>query len=509
MKENQSFFRLHSLSLWKHPILGDLHLDFCQDNSKCGGVYSSIIIGANGVGKSCLLRAIIDIFRFLEQHLYEKSALAPRYYFNIVFTSRNELFEFGNCREEEGLFGHERQGFNRFVFKRNNHDATFQEMILPNRVIASSTTINDKYLARSSRMYLYKGLRNEGSPNIGGTSVMVNNTIVSLLGSLGSKSGFKDELRCLLFHLGLQSSLELSFIMRDRRYRDLFVNAEITGEKIQSIIDSQISDDHIRISGSIIRPLYRLNRESKETIDIVAAFFRRLADRGFDGNKYELRYYLLDNDQRFVEDREALKTLLSTGVLNLPSLTVYKDSDSYEFSDSSSGESSLLYQMISIMSAIEPNSLVLIDEPETSAHPNWQISYMGWLKSIFQNYQNCHFVIATHSHFILTDLEPDTSDIVALEKRNGVIRDLSEGVNTFNWSADDILYRVFGVRNTRNRAFEDDIMELYKMISDGSKDFETITEKVRRLSKVVLPGNDPLLEILNQANKYVEANATL
>ena len=160
--------------------------------------------------------------------------------------------------------------------------------------------------------------------------------------------------------------------------------------------------------------------------------------------------------------------------------------------------------MISIMSDIQPNSLIMIDEPENSSHPNWQINYMFWLKTIFERYFSCHFVISTHSHFLLTDLEPETSSIVALEKKDGVIKDVSDGVNTFSWSVDDILYRVFGVRNTRNRAFEDEIMELYQLMSEGSEDIVRIKQMIKNLSSVVLPGADPLLVIIDQARKYVE-----
>lgn len=38
--------------------------------------------------------------------------------------------------------------------------------------------------------------------------------------------------------------------------------------------------------------------------------------------------------------------------------------------DSSSGETNLLCQFIGILSAIQEDSLVIIDEPENSAHPN-------------------------------------------------------------------------------------------------------------------------------------------
>jgi hypothetical protein len=64
---------------------------------------------------------------------------------------------------------------------------------------------------------------------------------------------------------------------------------------------------------------------------------------------------------------------------------------------------------------------------------------------------------------------------------------------------------VFGVCNTRNHAFESDIMTLYKMISDGSDDIVKIRQIIYRLSQFVLPENDPLKVLLNQAEKYVKA----
>lgn len=165
----------------------------------------------------------------------------------------------------------------------------------------------------------------------------------------------------------------------------------------------------------------------------------------------------------------------------------------------------MLCQLIGIMSDIEHESLVLIDEPENSAHPSWQVNYIGWLKDVFNHYGDSHFVIATHSHFLLTDLKPETSDIIALVRGvDNNLKDVSDGVNTFNWSVDDILYRVFGVRNTRNRAFEEDIMQLYKLLSEGSQYIGIINTLRTRLARYELPGNDPLKEIINQARRYVE-----
>ena len=52
----EALFRLNSLTVLGHSILGDIHLDFWQYDGVPQGVYTSVIIGANGIGKSYLLR---------------------------------------------------------------------------------------------------------------------------------------------------------------------------------------------------------------------------------------------------------------------------------------------------------------------------------------------------------------------------------------------------------------------------------------------------------------------
>lgn len=497
-------FRINSITIIAHPILGNIHLNLCQNPNTSKEVYTSVIIGANGIGKSYLLRTIAEIFCCLENLYNETEPTIPRYYFNLTYTIQQKKIEFANFREmnpaERG-----KHKFTQFIFKRDGYNVNVKEIILPNKVIASATTISDKFVAKSTKIYRYKGLRNENSPSSTGTRTMVRKTVNGLLDSLDIKVGFRNELKELLKHLKLQPRLELSYNIR---YKDVFVKKDIDRQYLQLIFENQ-EENFKRATKLWGTHNYEKIKEDWRKLDVAANFFRRIANRGFDDGKRLIKYDLLEDEYKIAEDREALKILSTLDLLTYPSLKVYKNADVYEFDHSSSGESSLLCQMVSIMSEIEPDSLVLIDEPENSSHPNWQINYMEWIKSIFKKYFNCHFIISTHSHFILTDIEPSNSDIIALEKSNGIIKDVSEGVNTFNWSVDDILYRVFGVLNTRNHAFETDIMVLYKMISERSDDIREIKRITSRLEKFVLPENDPLLEIINQARKYVKINETI
>lgn len=495
-----AMFRLRSLTILEHRILGNIHLGFCKDNGIPQGVYTSVIIGANGIGKSYLLRVITEIFSCLENLYQGKVPAAPQYFFDIKYFSYKGEMEFANFGEFDSVV-RSRRLYTQFVFKCDGREVGASCMVLPKRVIASATTINDKFVAKSTEMYRYKGLRNENSPSTTGTRTMVRKTVNGLLDSLDEKFGFKRELADLLSHLGLQPHLVLSYNMR---YVDVFVKRDMSGIELQRIFENQ--DDVFKRATKLwgTRKFEKIKEEDREKLNIAAAFFRRVAERGFDDGKRQLTYDLLEETDRVSEDREALKILSSLDLLSYPSLTVYKDKDKYGFVQSSSGESALLCQLVSIMSDIEPNSLVLIDEPENSAHPNWQMNYMGWIKSIFEKYYNCHFLISTHSHFILTDLEPATSDIVALEKKEGVISDVSEGVNTFSWSVDDILYRVFHVRNTRNYVFEGKVVELYKMVSNREERWK-VSKLVEELSHYSLNDDDPLLKLLKTARDYVES----
>lgn len=64
--------------------------------------------------------------------------------------------------------------------------------------------------------------------------------------------------------------------------------------------------------------------------------------------------------------------------------------------DLSSGEQHFVVQMISFLIKAEPGSLILIDEPELSYHPAWQMDYLKNLQNIVElgKYQ---IVLATHS----------------------------------------------------------------------------------------------------------------
>lgn len=497
-------FRLLSLSILHHHVLGNIELDFFKnkdENIIPNNIYTSVVIGANGIGKSYLMRAIADIFSYLDTLCREVEIKNNpiSYYFCVRYRIGIEEYEFSNF----GVFNpveKTRKQYTHLYYKRNGKKITVEQMRSPARIIASTMTVTDKFTTVNNGNYIYKGIRNEKSPSTTGTRTMIRKTVSGLLHSLDVKEGFRHELGELLEHMGLRPRLDVSYSLR---YKQVFLDPEMTSEKLCHIFDHQEEFFKKRKSSLWGTANFQKLRADVSKLEKTAQFLRELAEVNVSLNNVQLNYNVLEDTQRINSDKDAIDALSSIDLLSFPSLRIYKRDINFTFDQSSSGETHMICQLIGIMSDIEHNSIVLIDEPENSAHPNWQISYIEWLKKIFKYYSDCHFVIATHSHFLLTDLVPGESDIVALERNENGLDDIDID-NAYCWSVDDILYRVFRVRNTRNYVFESKMMDLYKLMSNKG-DKELVNRLKVELSHYQLNSEDPLKKLLDKAEKYVES----
>lgn len=66
----------------------------------------------------------------------------------------------------------------------------------------------------------------------------------------------------------------------------------------------------------------------------------------------------------------------------------------------SSGEQHELVLLYNLLFRVEPNALVLVDEPELSLHLNWQKTFLPDLLEIVSAV-GCDVILATHSPFIV------------------------------------------------------------------------------------------------------------
>lgn len=92
-----------------------------------------------------------------------------------------------------------------------------------------------------------------------------------------------------------------------------------------------------------------------------------------------------------------------------------KSKNNVSFFNLSSGQKSIINTLLGISSVIENNSLVCIDEPEISLHPEWQDEIIQKLQEVFHETKGCHFLIATHSPHVVSGLNSENGFILDLE----------------------------------------------------------------------------------------------
>ncbi|MEN8217288.1 MAG: AAA family ATPase [Pseudomonadota bacterium] len=79
--------------------------------------------------------------------------------------------------------------------------------------------------------------------------------------------------------------------------------------------------------------------------------------------------------------------------------------------DLSHGEKQLFYQAVYLNNLKLQNSIIIVDEPETSLHPSWQ---QAILKLYQKSGKNNQIIVATHSPFLIASVKPENLFLFAL-----------------------------------------------------------------------------------------------
>ncbi|MGR5486363.1 AAA family ATPase [Vibrio alfacsensis] len=162
------------------------------------------------------------------------------------------------------------------------------------------------------------------------------------------------------------------------------------------------------------------------------------------------------------KDKKLLNSLALLSEYDLVELddvmfTKSKPKQDFLLSQASSGELSLLFTMSSIAGEIENGSLILIDEPELSLHPEWQLNFLSLLTDIFSNYKSCHFIIATHSPNLISSIPDNNAYIVSLDDDKAM---LLPSEMYHNRSADFQLASVFNAPGNNNEYLLSQVIEV-------------------------------------------------
>ncbi len=135
----------------------------------------------------------------------------------------------------------------------------------------------------------------------------------------------------------------------------------------------------------------------------------------YNNSEYELneKQYSLDEFNRLIEtvyyDKETLTEENIQLLQKYSNFLIFNFEDSMfrKYSDLSHGEKSIFGQFLHIYDRLKVDNdlCVILDEPDISLHPNWQKKYISEIeKSFFNLEKNIHFIITTHSPFLLSDI---------------------------------------------------------------------------------------------------------
>lgn len=534
-------FRLHSLSLLAHYTLGDIDVTFNseKESGKERDLFTSVMIGMNGTGKSYILKAIGDLFfeinRFKKTESKEKASFA----FKVRYTIDNEVYDVFSSqwiKHENALVEREISGI--YAFKGMNDtplrfpedyfyhfklgkSIPLKDVPLPPKVIASSTQLNDRFTFKKdeeSSVYKYCGVKRTAR-NIS-TNAFKRNIADSLLETISYTNFYKSLESALSKYLNFDPYLKIHY---RTKYTSNFFDGKLTIEKLRDFYVryqetsnrksvpwgawkfDQLEKEHINHKENIEK-----SREYKSKLERVVVFINNLYyDQRLnhvsntDSKRISLDFF---DDNLKHWDSSLISDLQQLDLIYLEWIELKKNGNSIDLDKTSAGENQIIMSLLTIFSKIEENSLVLIDEPEISLHPNWQMAYIDLLKLMFGKFSTCHFIIATHSHFIISDLKSKSSSVISLRRSENQLLIEEVHSDTFGWSAEKILLEIFNVSTTRNFFIAGRIGEILELISKKEKNEILISQKVNQLLDLnifSLPSDDPLSSVWSKlVSKY-------
>lgn len=516
-------FRIISLNINDWNYLGHIPEDKlvlipAKEIKQTKKPYTSVLIGPNGTGKSTLLSYIGRIFedlKFAKENQGKRNAKAISFPYSITFQLNQSKIQI--THKSDGLDLKEFKQDKR-TLKWNYNISVNGEQIksdwsqveLPEQVIAVSYLPMDRFRQKKNLpndFYQYLGLRHRS--NAASPQYFLNNTLPLLFNYIAESKSIRFLKEILEFMSVDQNYLGIQL---EYRYKKFFFTGNLTASEFKALFEDTKQFSKREGTSFAVDYYKRYIKEDERLIKRIVTYLnvRSQQDNISVGEKSLLEFNLFEN-MELIEELSLIQHLQKLDLLSSASLLFKKSAGSLINSQNlSSGEFHFLTTMISIQASLKENTLVLIDEPDTSLHPNWQIKYINKLKELFQKWNSSHFIIATHSHFMVSDLENESSEVIGLKGQVPNVTAKPMNTNTFGLSAEEILLDIFGVPTTRNLFVYEKIGEILDMIAlrdteqkvVPENEFDkTIKEKVKYLQEKgidKLSNEDPLKEVIDK-----------
>lgn len=422
----------------------------------------SVLLGRNGEGKSRILSGIATTFQLLQDYGRSGSSRG-------VPLSRLEYLAEGShhlvtC---EG---------SKVLLSIDGAEAPLYEAILPKRVIGLSMTPFDKFPIGGARhrrglsdpefpdIYSYLGMR-ERMGQVS-TAALLTRALEGMVSRIALDD--RGRLTRVFEMLGFLPALDVVYRLHERSVLD-----GLAGEvSLDEVLEARRRDS---IYSARLRHLLERDEVVLGESRKAARYALDESNRGF----VHLRFDLERPDLSALRSYERLQLLRRLGLVRLYAVEVgRKDGGMIDLKEASSGELSIAITFMSLAAGLEDNSLILIDEPETNLHPEWQARYLDLLLSTFGSYRNCHYVLATHSPLILSDAPPNAT-LASLSSAS-----LKHGSEVSGRPIDYLLVEAFDVASGDNYYVREQLVKALRLAADGGARGAEYQDTVRALVRI-------------------------
>lgn len=235
----------------------------------------------------------------------------------------------------------------------------------------------------------------------------------------------------------------LKFILISR-----FKSSFIYGESVDLIIKKNKKifnkvdfsfEDYLEINNKL-NVLTELNEFSEENIKNFIDIFQHKENEIW-----------ITKDFYLIEKKEIHPLLESWRFFFYSRINFYKETDELDYLSLSSGEKEyiklLTTYIYTLINNIEKKEIYLFDEVDLSLHPNWQkkiLKDLIYFKKIFNIKEKVHFILSSHSTFLLSDLPKE--NVIFLEKGKQVYP-FEDGKQTFGANIHTLLSHGFFMKD--------------------------------------------------------------
>ena len=161
---------------------------------------------------------------------------------------------------------------------------------------------------------------------------------------------------------------------------------------------------------------------------------------------------------------------------------IFKNSLGKEFdiTELSSGEKQLFLRALSLKFLEVNNSIILIDEPEISLHPQWQRKIINLYESIGENNQ---LIIATHSPHVIGNITSDKLRVMIRDNNGIKIVDNDKLSETYGKGIGDILTTTMNLDSLRNDDITKKLNKVYELLNKNLYDTKEFNDTFNYLRK--------------------------